>query len=966
MVEWKQIDKKWQKAWRENEVFESDPEEEEPKFFLTVAYPYVSGPMHVGHGRTYTVPDTIARYKRMQGYNVLFPMAFHYTGTPLVGASRRVENRDKEFLDILTGLYGVEEDKIPKFEDPEYFGDYFAKKSNLSYKKGMKMLGYSIDWRREFRTINDNYKKFITWQYHKLMDMGLVSKGEHPVKWCPNDENPVTDHDLLEGEGVNIVEYSLLKYRVNDYVLPAATLRPETIFGVTNLWLNPNEKYVIAEVGSEKWVVSERGLEKLRNQNFEIGEVTDLDEQLIGKKAKAPLIDKKVPILPADFVDPTNATGVVYSVPAHAPYDYIALLELQENPERLEKFDIDSEEIRKIEPISLINHSEYGEIPAVDVVERENITNQNDPKLEEATEEIYQKEFSSGIVQDWVDEYKGMKVSEAKEEVHRDLILHEEGSKMFEFSEKPVICRCGSRCLVKIVEDQWFLDYSNSGWKEKAEICLSDMGIIPEETRAQFEYTIDWLEEWPCTRRVGMGTPAPWDESWVIESLSDSTIYMIYYTIAHILEDIDSEKLNDEVFDYIFMGLGDLDSLVDETNIERGKLEEMRRQVEYWYPLDYRLSANELISNHLTFHIFHHVALFNPDKWPQGIGSFGMALLEGNKMSSSKGNIIPINEATEKYGADPVRLYLTSGVEPWQDFDWQIPEAKAMVKHLNRFYEYAQEVMKVDETKKPEKLGSPERWLLNQLQERIQKTTEGLENFETRKASQNAFFLMMQDLRWYLNRSEEGDARNWTLRKVFDSWIRLLAPFTPHICEEIWNQMGKEGFVSLAKWPEIEDEFVDDTAKFAEGYLKDVKDDVSQILQVTEVEKPNRIVLYVAEGWKRKAYQMAMKKVMRGKTEVGELIGQGREKFSNVPPEELAEFFKKAVKEIRQMPEERISILPEENMDEFEILNDAKDFLKDRFDADKVEVWRAENSERYDPGHRSDRAIPYKPAIHVE
>ncbi len=965
MVDWEKIDEKWQEAWREEEIFEAEPSDD-PKFFLTVAYPYVSGPIHVGHARTYTVPDTIARYKRMQGYNVLFPMAFHYTGTPLVGASKRVENRDEGFLETLTGLYGVEEDEISNFEDPRYFGDYFAKKSKLSYKKGMKMLGYSIDWRREFRTIDDSYKKFITWQYHKLMDLGLVTQGEHPVKWCPNDENPVTDHDLLEGEGVNIVDYSLLKYRLDEYVLPAATLRPETVFGVTNLWLDPEANYVVAEVGDEKWIVSERGLEKLKNQNFDVGEVSKFQGQLIGKKVKAPIIDKEVPILPADFVDPENATGVVYSVPAHAPYDYIALKELQENPERLEEFGIDSEEVREIEPISLIKVSDYGESPGVDTVERENITSQEDSRLEEITEEVYQKEFSSGVMRDWVPEYKGMRVKEAKDEVHRDLVIRDEGGQMHEFSEKPVICRCGTKCLVKIVEDQWFLDYSNQGWKEKAKRCLSDMDLIPPETEAQFEYTIDWLKEWPCTRRVGMGTPAPWDESWIIESLSDSTIYMVYYTIAHILEGIDTEKLSDEVFDYILQGLGDLESVAENTEIDRDKLVEMREQVKYWYPLDYRLSANELIANHLTFHIFHHVALFNPNMWPQGITSFGMALLEGSKMSSSKGNIIPINEATEKYGADAVRLYLTSGVEPWQDFDWQVPEAKAMVKHLDRFYDYAKKIMELPNVEKPEELGMPERWLLSRLQKRIRRTTEGLENFETRKASQNAFFLMMQDLRWYMNRSEDNDSKNWALRKVLDVWIRLLSPFTPHVCEEIWNQIGHESFVSLAEWPEVEEEYFDEIAEFNEDYLEAVKDDISQILDVTEIGEPEKITLYVAKGWKRRAYKIALGQVQEGEADIGQLIGEAREKLSDISPDQLADFFKTVVDEIRQLPQEKKSIISSKDIDEANILSESKDFLEKRFDASEVEVYGADDSNRYDPSNRAERSIPFKPAIHVE
>ncbi|MFW5911842.1 MAG: leucine--tRNA ligase [Candidatus Hadarchaeota archaeon] len=965
MVDWKEIDKKWQERWSDERVFKSDPDEDRPKFFLTVAYPYTSGPMHVGHARTYTVPDVIARYKRMTGYNVLFPMAWHLTGTPIVGASERVKNRDEDFLDLLTGLYGVEAEELPELEDPEYFGEYFAKKSDLSYKKGMNMLGYSIDWRREFKTIDESYKKFITWQYRKLMDMGLVEKGEHPVKWCPNDQNPVTDHDLLEGEGVSIVEYTLLKYRVGDYVLPAATLRPETIFGVTNLWLNPEVDYLVVDVDSERWVVSEEGLRKLRNQNFEIGEVKELEEELIGEYAEAPLIDKEVPILPATFVDPSNATGVVYSVPSHAPYDYIALKELQENPEPLEKFGIDSEEIREIEPISLIRTDDYGESPGVDVVEEWNISDQNDPKLEEATEEIYQKEFSNGIVRDWVPEYGGMKVSEAKERVHSELQYKNEGSMMYEFSEKPVICRCGETCLVKIVKDQWFLDYSEPTWKQKAETCLSRMDLVPEETRGQFEYTIDWLEEWPCTRKVGMGTPAPWDESWIIESLSDSTIYMIYYAISHVLKDIEPEKLTEEVFDYVFLGFGDPEELSDDFGIPENRLEEMRNQVEYWYPLDYRLSAHELISNHLTFHIFHHVALFPADMWPGGIVSLGMAHLDGSAMSSSKGNIVPINEATEKYGADAVRLYLMSGVEPWQDFDWQVDEAKAMVRHLDRFYSYAKDMAELSDPDKPD-LDPADRWMLSRLQSRIRATTEALEEFETRKASQNAFFFMMKDLRWYFKRSEEGDSRNWILNRVLDAWVRLLSPIIPHACEEIWKMMDMDGFVSEADWPSVEETYLDETAEFSEEYVRNVMDDIKQILEVTDIEDPERIDIYVADDWRLEAYQEALEEVREGEAKVGSLMDSSKEEFDGVEPGCLANFFKDSIQELRQISDDRLTIVSERDLNERELLESARNFLEGQFGTENVRIWSAEDSERYDPQGRADRSIPFKPAIYVE
>ncbi|MDI6820360.1 MAG: leucine--tRNA ligase [Candidatus Hodarchaeaceae archaeon] len=965
MVNWREIDAKWQQAWRQARLFEARPNAG-PKFYLTVAYPYVSGPMHVGHGRTYTVPDIIARYKRMRGYNVLFPMAYHFTGTPIVGAAKRVARREPGFIKVLVERYGITEEELPKFEEPHYFATHFARVSDLSYRRGMEWLGYSIDWRREFTTIDPQYSKFITWQYHKLMDADLVIKGAHPVKWCPSCGNPVTDHDLLEGEGVGILEFTLLKYRLGDYVLPAATLRPETIFGVTNLWLNPNVKYVCAEVDGERWVVSPQALEKLRDQGHEIGEVVPLAESLIGKEVEVPLTHKRVPVLPANFVDPDNATGVVGSVPAHAPYDYIALIDLQRRPKALRAYGMDSTAIQGLQPISLIELRGFGGSPAVDIVKAMGIGSQMDPRLEEATAEVYRNEFAKGIMRDWVPRYGGMPVSRAKVAVRDDMLAGGEACIMYEFSAKPVTCRCGTRCTVKVVEDQWFLNYADGAWKEKARKCLERMHLVPPETRAQFEHTIEWLHEWPCTRSIGMGTPAPWDPKWIIESLSDSTIYMAYYTISHIIKTIDPSKLTDEVFDLIFFGKGDAAEIANATGIDRQLLESMRMEFEFWYPLDYRMSANELIPNHLTFHIFHHAMIFPPEQCPRGIVSFGMAVLEGEKMSSSKGNIIAINEAVRRYGADAVRLYLMSTVEPWQDFDWRTQEADAMLKNLERFYALGEEIIALPEAKSSE-LTHPERWMLSRLQEHIRATTEALDAFETRKAVQHAFFLLMQDLRWYEKRAQQAGARARTLKQVLDVWVRLLAPFAPHVCEELWHKMGRTGFVSVANWPTLEAELIDKRAEFIEDYLMHILEDIGEILRVTGLEKPKRICLYAAQDWKWQAYRMALERARTGKVEVGKLIGEAMKEPGLKPHAvELAKYMQRVIQGLRGMSDEQLAAIAAAKVDELQVLMDAAEFIRKQFDAAEVKVFGADDPARHDPQNRARLAMPLRPAIFVE
>ena len=964
MVNWREIDAKWQQAWRDAKLFEATPSER-PKFYITVAYPYVSGPMHIGHGRTYTVPDVISRYKRMRGYSVLFPMAYHFTGTPIVGAAKRVERKEKQFVEVLIKRYGIPEGELKKLEDPHYFATYWAKMSDLSYRKGMEWLGYSIDWRREFTTVDPQYSKFVTWQYHKLMDAGLIVKGEHPVKWCPRCQNPVTDHDLLDGEGVGIVEFTLLKYRFGDYVLPAATLRPETVFGVTNLWLNPNVEYVLADVDGEKWIVSREAVDKLREHGREIGGVQKFStRELMGKEIEVPLTRKKVFILPANFVNPDNASGVVGSVPAHAPYDYIALRELQQRPEQLKKWGIDPAVVQKLEAVSLIEVKGFTEFPAIDVVQRMKIKNQNDQKLEEATAEVYRNEFAKGVMRDWVPKYGGMPVSEAKVQVRDDLVMGGEAVVMYEFSAKPVTCRCGAKCCVKLVKDQWFLNYADDAWKDKARACLAQMNLVPPKTRAQFEHIINWLHEWPCTRQRSMGTPAPWDQSWIIESLSDSTIYMAYYTISHILKTIEPDKLSDEFFDYAFLGKGDVAAIAKATGIDEQTLQRMQREFEYWYPLNYRTSANELIPNHLTFFVFHHSMIFPQKLWPKGIVSFGIAVLEGQKMSSSKGNIVAINEAVKKYGADAVRLYLMSTVEPWQDFDWRANEADAMLRHLERFYSQAQEIIATPTPERPS-LTLPDRWMMSKLQEHVRVATESLDRFETRKALQHSFFLLMQDLKWYLKRVEREEACAYVLKRVLDIWVRLLAPFTPHVCEELWHQMGKKGFVSLAEWPKVEEGLRDKRVELAEDYLASVVEDISNILRVVK-KKAAKICLYVAQDWKWRAYKMALEMVLAGKVDLKVLLRDVEKKLGlRLHTADLVKFLQEAVQEFRAMSEEQLVELKAVELDEYGVLYEAAGFLGKQFGT-QVNIFKADDPARYDPQNRALLSKPMRPAIYVE
>src|SRR4029078_799769 len=374
-IDWNILEKKWTDKWKIEKAFQANIDQTRKKYFVTVAYPYPNSPQHIGHGRTYTLADAHARYMRMKGYNVLFPMGFHYTGTPILGMSRRIESEDKELLQTFRNIYHVSDVTIKSFVEPVKIASYFHNEIKL----GMKEMGYSIDWRREFTTIDKVYSKFISWQFRTLLKKGLIAQGSHPVGWCPKDQNPVSQHDTIGDVEPDFNEYILIKFELeqkdincdnsnassssNIYIIPAATLRPETIFGVTNLWVNPKIEYVKVQLDNERWIVSMDTARRLEFLNHKVMiESTLKGEEIIGKYVKHPIKQVSIPIYPAAFVDGHSGTGIVMSVPAHAPYDYQALEDLKRNVStKNNEFNLKAEEI--VEPLKIIEpEDQYGAI----------------------------------------------------------------------------------------------------------------------------------------------------------------------------------------------------------------------------------------------------------------------------------------------------------------------------------------------------------------------------------------------------------------------------------------------------------------------------------------------------------------------------------------------------------------------------------------------------------------------------
>ncbi|WP_456469386.1 leucine--tRNA ligase [Archaeoglobus sp.] len=932
MADFREIEKKWQKVWQESRIFEADPDNRQ-KFFITIPYPYLNGNLHAGHTRTLTIGDAFARYMRMKGYNVLFPLGFHVTGTPIIGLAELIAKRDEKTIEVYTKYHDVPLEDLLELTTPEKIVEYFSREA----LQALKNIGYSIDWRRVFTTTDEEYQRFIEWQYWKLKEIGLIVKGTHPVRYCPHDQNPVEDHDLLMGEGATIVEFTVIKFKLEDedLVFPCATLRPETIFGVTNIWVKPT-KYVIAEVDGEKWFVSREAYEKLTYTEKSVKQIREVDaREYIGKCVTVPLVNRKVPILPADFVDTDNATGVVMSVPAHAPYDYAAIEDLKRDEKRLQEFGIDRSVVENLKPIVLIGTSELKGVPAEEIARELGVRSQKDVELlEKATKTLYKKEYHTGVMLENTMNYAGMKVSEAKEKIHEDLIKAGLADVFYEFSEKPVVCRCGTKCVVKVVRDQWFLNYSNREWKNKVLNHLENMRIIPNYYKEEFRNKIEWLKDKACARRKGLGTRIPWDKEWLIESLSDSTIYMAYYILAKYINEgvLKAENMTNEFLDYVLLGKGNAESAANSAGLEKDVVERIRADFEYWYPVDLRSSGKDLVANHLLFYLFHHVAIFPPEKWPRAIAVNGYVSLEGKKMSKSKGPLLTMKRAVQQYGADVTRLYILHAAEYDSDADWKSREVEGLANHLRRFYS----LVKDHYLKQQQRMTMLDRWLVSRMQRAIREVRDAMDKLQTRRAVNAAFFEVMNDVRWYLRRGGEN------LVIILDDWLKLLSPFAPHICEDLWH-LKHDSFVSLEPYPEFDESKIDEEAEMAEEYLKRLIEDIMEVKKFVEGAK--EVYIHPADEWKIEAA-----KVMVDSKDVGEAIKKlMQDEEMRKRGKEVTNFVKRVFKDKKKLVILNEKELIEKNSDFIE----SETGLKLSLDSSKV------------PDEKKRVAIPGKPAIYV-
>jgi len=935
---------------------------------------YPNGPAHIGHARTYLIPDVLARFKRSMGINVLFPMAFHYTGTPILAVAERIAKNDEALIKRLSQNFGISESELRKLNEPLKLARYFHEVS----KEAMKDFGLSIDWRREFTSIDPEFKAFIRWQFEKLRSKGFLIKGTYPVGWCPYHNMPVSMHDTKDDVEPEIDEFTIIKFKGVDIeaYFPTATLRPETVLGVTNIWVNPEATYckviVKTQRGEETWILACDAAHRLSYQKRIIVKEKVDPKDLIGKYVINPLTGNKVKILPGKFVNPRYGTGVVMSVPAHAPYDYAALRDYLST----DNHDAWGE----YKPIPLISVKGYSEVPAADAIKRLGVKSQLDRELlDRATKEVYKEEFERGYMRSDVcdlithevisgaknfvcKEIVNTKVSEAREKIKEFLIAHGYGDVMYEVMNAPVYCRCGTEIVVKILENQWFIDYGNKNWKELTRKALSKMRIVPEEARKQFEATIDWLRAKACARTRGLGTELPWEKGWIIESLSDSTIYMAFYTVIHKIRryGIDPSKLTSEFWDYVMLGVGSSSELSRKLGIPKEVLDDIRNEFNYWYPLDSRHSGKDLIPNHLTYFIFNHVAIFPEDKWPKQIVANGWVLIKGEKMAKSKGNIRTLRGLIDNYSADVVRLTIATEAEVEQDLNFSEEAVNRAIERLMDIEKLIRDISVADKT---DSFEMPEQWLMSRLYSHVEGVINELNSVRIRAAGIRVFYLMYQDLKKYLSMVSKPS-------KVVDEYIKLwlimMSWFTPFIAEELWHVIGNESLIVTEKIPPLNylKKYFKPDVELKIMFIDSLIEDLRELVRVVGGDE---VVIYVAPRsyyeYLTKVYDIVIKggkfsNVLRLLSkEMGKLGFKGKEVVRN-----LQVLYELVMKLPKQYMEYLVRI---GGLDEYEVINQFKEYIERSCNIKIKAIYMSNDPEAPDLGGRKKYALPWRPSIYI-
>lgn len=911
-MQWNTIQSKWQKAWADAGLGKAK-KSDKPKFFMLFAYPGISGFLHVGHMRGFSYTDAICRLERMKGKEVFFPVGTHASGNHAFAFANKIKNNDQTWINYLSDN-GC--DDPHKLKTPDKIIDYF---NSVYVEDYWKKFGFLADYQRFTSTNQPGYEKFIQWQFTKLMEKDMLVQKPYYATYSelsgPVAVDP-SETDISQGGNAEKIEYTVVYFKCDDLYLPCATLRPETLYGVTNLWVRQDQDYEIVEFKGKRMVLSSEAAKKVEFQYDSVKHVGKMTgEELVLRTVTHPITKQSIECVHAPFVDLDKGTGIVMSVPSDAPFDYAAMQKAG----------------KTYELKHIITTKKYGQFPAKELYKK----SYSDDKLQELTTEVYKHSHHTGTLTDSCGPYEGMTVAEAKEVMKADLLEQDNAFILRDLSEL-VLDRLGDKVYIKRIDDQWFIDYGNETVTRLAKEHAEKMRIMPEEYKDHIHGILDWFGERACARQGNwIGSKLPFDKDWIVEPISDSTLYPAYYIVSKFVNNgtVTINELTTEFFDYVFLGKGKLE-----------QYKEIREEFEYFYPVDINLGGKEHKTVHFPVYLMNHIAIMPEKCWPKGIFVNWWVTGKGGKISKSKGGAEPIPNAIEKYSVDAMRLYYAHIGSPHTDVVWDESVVQGYKSQTEKIWYMFEHV----NTLKGEHAMIDD-WLLANFNQTLHKINLSLEQYDLRTLATGAYYQIPDMLRWYDRR---GGCNKQLLNSILQHWVTLLTPITPHLAEEL-NEKYKlhKGLVSEAAWPIAERSIEHAKQLYSEDMVKSVLTSLRDVQKLAKLDNLTSVTLTVAEPWQYTAYHHI--KSMVGQTRnVGEIIKHC------LAQDELKMHSSKVSKLVTSLLKnpQRIPVEVTDQDYEHDVLLNAKSFIEKEFGCTVV-------VERNQESSSLKKGVPGKPGI---
>ncbi len=764
----KSIEQKWQKKWENSKIFQTKEKKGVRKFYSLEMYPYPSGTgLHMGHAFNYTVGDIFARMKRMQGFNVLYPMGYDSFGLPAENAA------------IKNGVH-------PK---------KYTEKAIANFIKQQKNLGLSYDWSRVIFTHKPEYYKWNQYFFLKFLEKGLAYRKKAPVNWCPKCQTVLANEQVHQGkcwrhqdtevETKNLEQWFIRTTKYSDELLdkihslqwpsrikimqenwigrsegteiffeikgekwPIFTTRPDTIFGVTFMVVSSQHLRLMELVKPDQKDKVESFLKKIRATKQEDLENLEKEGVFTGSYAVNPANNEKIPVYVGNFVLADYGSGMVMCVPAHDQRDF----------EFAKKYNISIKLVIK---------------PKDKVLNEKNL------------DEAY---TGPGILIN-SGSFNGLFSEQAKEKITKALESKKQGRRRTQYKFR-----------------DWLVSRQRYWGTPIPVIYCSSCGIVPVPEK-------ELPVKLPEKVKFGKGNPLETEEKFVnvkcpkcgnrarretdtMDTFFDSSWYYLRYC---------DSKNSKKPFDI--------------------------KKVSYWMPVDQYIGGAEHATMHLIYARFFTKALrdlgfFGNLKIDEPfLRLFNQGMLHGSDgfvMSKSRGNDVLPEEVSEKYGIDTARLFLVSMASTDKDIRWSDEGVEGSMRFISKVMDFFSR----------KKFGKTDARTENKLNKTIKEVTSYIENFQY-----NLAVIAIRELFNYLE--------NGTDRKTTETFLKLLSPFCPHISEELWHRLGNKTFLSLQKWPVVDERKINPEFEKEEKTVDGLINDVNNVFNIVRSKGKDVSKLYI-------------------------------------------------------------------------------------------------------------------------